>query len=143
MLFVDGMRQCWCCQIAGIWIEFHPSGAGSSADGARQTSNTTLIRSRGAVLALMCTHLMHTSQKASFNNVFSSECFQTALCSGRTFFTVKASDVWSIVFLLFMLTSGFCLAVSFHPLFGPLLLPFLLHSLLCSGPSAIIAPLSM
>lgn len=44
-----GMRQCWCCQIAGIWIEFHHSGAGPYADGARQTSNTTLIRTRGAV----------------------------------------------------------------------------------------------
>lgn len=28
------MRQCRDCQIAGIWIEFHPGGAGSSADGA-------------------------------------------------------------------------------------------------------------
>ncbi len=78
MLFVEAsqeyrMRQCWCCQIAGIWIEFHPGGAGSSADGARQTSNTTLIRTRGAVLALMCTHFMHACQKASFNNMYLRE----------------------------------------------------------------------
>lgn len=74
MLFMEAsqeyrMRQCWCCQIAGIWIEFHPSGAGSSADGARQTSNTTLIRTRGVGLALVCTHFMHACQKANFNNM--------------------------------------------------------------------------
>lgn len=74
------MRQCWCCQIAGIWIEFQPGGAVSSADGACQTSNTTLIRTRGAVLAHMCSLFMHAFQKASFNNLFLAS------------FTVKASD---------------------------------------------------
>lgn len=66
------MRQCWCCQIAGIWIKFHSAQAVSSADGPCQTSNTTLIRTRGVVLTLACTHFMHTCQKASFNNMYSS-----------------------------------------------------------------------
>lgn len=35
------------CQTASIWSEFQPGGAGSSADGAHQTSWATLIESRG------------------------------------------------------------------------------------------------
>lgn len=101
------MRQCWCCQIAGIWIEFHPFGG---ADGARQTSNTTLIRTRGAVLALtLCIHFMHACQKASFNNMYlRKKSASTLLCGrGRESFIYCKSERWliNICFFLFLLTS--------------------------------------
>lgn len=87
------MRLCWCCQIAGIWIEFHPAGAGSSADGAGQTSNTALIRTRGAVFALTWTHFMCACQKTSFNKTEEGTTLFRDRASHKSAMTAKYDSI--------------------------------------------------